>query len=189
MSFVGQIGVGAERMVSSRLGVAYRLGLQCGRFRVVAWYLRSVIHFGVVFQLPDLGTCCICMWLYWELFFQARGENTQVDGAHRGLRLRDFPPIVPGLHPAVRSPRTRRFRPTIGISKQRNSREEIISCYIRESGKFAGPHVEGNRFRQWAMACQFMGKIVYVAPPHGAQYGLALSHFFVFAEMGFAVAR
>ena len=42
MSFVGQIGVGAERMVYLRLGFAYRLGLPYGRFRAV-FFLISIV--------------------------------------------------------------------------------------------------------------------------------------------------
>ena len=64
VSFVGQIGVGAEHKASLRLGVASRVDLSCGRFRAVVWYLRSVILYGVGYQMPDLGTCCICKSLY-----------------------------------------------------------------------------------------------------------------------------
>ena len=64
VSFVGEIGVGAERRAPSRLGVASRMDLSCGRFRAVVWYLRSVILYGVGYQLPDMGTGCIYRNLY-----------------------------------------------------------------------------------------------------------------------------
>ena len=68
---------------------------------------------------------------------------------------RGFFPLIQGLRPVVRVPRTSCFRLAICVRGRRSSREGMVSCYGWEYWEFAGSEFEGGRFRQRVGECQF----------------------------------
>ena len=78
-------------------------------------------------------------------------------GCLEGLGLRVCPPPISRPHPAARPPRARCSSRTMGICERWYFGEEFIRCCIREHVIFAGPCVEGSRFRQGVRICRFTG--------------------------------